>query len=133
MKMSHLFFGLLVLGGVVLAQDSPQHPNAPTTGTNLAAEVQALREALSQTQNQVAAQQAEIQTLKAQSQATPVAPATNNDVAVKTEPGTYDSASHELGETDAHGTLNIDQQLSARQDQQKGKEEKSPTGVFQIR
>ena len=65
MKMSHLFFGWLVLGGVVLAQDSPQHPNAPTTGTNLAGEVQALREALSQTQKQLAAEQQEIETLKA--------------------------------------------------------------------
>ena len=79
-------------------------PNSsPASDTNLAAEVQALREALSQTQKQVAAQQAEIQTLKAQSKAAPVTPATDNQVPVETEPRTYDLASPDLAQR-AHMT-----------------------------
>ncbi len=121
MRMSQLFFACLVLVGVVLAQDSAQRPNASTTDTNLAGEVQALREALSQTQKQVAAQASEIQALKAQSKAGTVTTATGDLSPVDNESRTYDLASPGLG------TAN-----SARQASSQDKSEKSPTGSFKF-
>src|SRR5271165_532643 len=121
MRMSQLFFACLVLVGVVLAQDSAQRPNASTTDTNLAGEVQALREALSQTQKQVVAQASEIQTLKAQSKAGTVTTATGDLSQVDNESRTYDLASPGLG------TAN-----NARQVSSQDKSEKSPTGSFKF-
>ncbi len=125
MKAIHILLTSLLLPGIALAQAKGQEPNSPSAGdSSLAAEVQALREALSQTQEQLATQQLEIQTLKAQSQTAPAAPATDNQVPAEGEPRTYDLTSH--------GTPNNDQQLSARQAQETGKAEKSPTGYFKF-
>ena len=77
MKMSHPSLAWIVLAGVALAQDNPQHLNAPTNGNNLAGEVQALRETLSHTQKQLAAQQREIETLKARLKVDSTAPTSN--------------------------------------------------------
>src|SRR5580704_14301547 len=121
MKAIHIVLGTLLLPVIPLAQAEGQEPNSSSASdTSLAAEVQVLRDALSQTQKQLARQQLEIQTLKAQSQA---APATDNQGPVETEPRTYDLASHELAETGGHGTLNVDQQPSAQQGQLTGKAE----------
>ncbi|MFY9732343.1 MAG: hypothetical protein WAK24_17170 [Candidatus Acidiferrales bacterium] len=58
---------LLIAPTVIWAQSSPD--DSPTNNTELAGEVKALREALLQTQKQMAAQQQQIETLKAQSNA----------------------------------------------------------------
>ena len=130
MKAFHILLTSLLLPGIALAQAKGQEPDSSSASdTSLAAEVQALRDALSQTQKQLAAQQLEIQTLRAQSQSTLAA---DNQGSAKTEPRTYDLASHELGETGPHGTPSIDQQLPARRDQQTGTAEKSPTGGFKF-
>ena len=72
MRAIHIVLASLLLPGITLAQAKGQDAGSPpASGTDLAAEVQALREALSQTQKQVAAQRVEIQTLKAQSKAAP--------------------------------------------------------------
>ena len=58
---------LLIAPTVIWAQSDPEKLDSSTNNTELAGEVKALREALVQTQKQVAAQQQEIETLKAQS------------------------------------------------------------------
>src|ERR1700743_2223428 len=123
MKAIHIVLGSLLLSSMALAQTNGRDPNSPSSNdTGLATEVQALREALSQTQKQLAAQQLEIQTLKAKSQTAPVAPATDGQAPAQTEPTDLTS----YGEARA---LNTDQQLRA---QQGGKAEKSPTGYFRF-
>ena len=57
MKAIHIFLAFLLLPGAVLAQDSGQEPDSSANKHDLAAEVKALREALTQTQKQLAAQQ----------------------------------------------------------------------------
>src|SRR5882762_8129817 len=121
MRAIHTLLVCLLLPGFTLAQAKGQAASSqPASRADLASEVQALREALWQTQKQVAAQQAEIQTLKTQSKTVPMTPPTDNEVPTETEPITQGLPSHEIGETSAHGTLNIDQQLSAQQAQKKG-------------
>jgi len=56
---------LLIVPGVVYAQSDPQKVDSSATNSDVATELQTLREALMQTQKQVAAQQQEIETLKA--------------------------------------------------------------------
>lgn len=129
MKAIHTLLACLLLPGISLAQAKGQDPGSlPASGTDLASEVQALREALSQTQKQVAAQQAEIQTLKMQSKASPVTPATDNQVPVER---TYDLSSPGLGATGTYDAANIGQP-SAHPAQQTGNEEKLPTGTFKF-
>ena len=124
MKVIHILPACLLLSGITWAQAKGQDPNSlPGSGTDLASEVQALREALSQTQKQVAAQQAEIQTLKTQSKATPV---TDNLVSAER---TYDLASPGLGATGTYNAASAGQQ-PAYLARQTGKEEKTPTGSF---
>ena len=104
MKAIHILLASLLLPGIVLAQANGQEPNTSSTSdTNLAAEVQALREALSQTQKQLATQQLEIQTLKAQSKAGPVTPAADGLSQVESESRTNDLLSPALGATAAYG------------------------------
>src|SRR6267378_3256170 len=67
MKPIHILLACFLLPGVVKAQTSSANPNSSANDTNLAMEVKALREALLQTQKQMAAQQREIETLKARS------------------------------------------------------------------
>src|SRR5260221_14388034 len=67
MKPIHFLLACFLLSGVVKAQTSSANPDSSANDTALAAEVKALREALLQTQKQMAAQQHEIETLKAQS------------------------------------------------------------------
>ena len=73
MKRICVFFTLLFLPGMALAQTSSQDPHSSVDDTNLAAEVKALREALQQTQKQLVNQQHEIEALKEQSKNGPAA------------------------------------------------------------
>jgi|HubBroStandDraft_6_1064221.scaffolds.fasta_scaffold00334_20 hypothetical protein len=97
MKPICLFFALLFLPGMMLAQTNGQDPNSPADDTNLSAEVKALREALQQTQKQLANQQHEIETLKEQSKNGPAAVAMNKPSPqpspMEGETGVRDSAS----------------------------------------
>ena len=96
MKPISVFFALLFLPGMMLAQTSGQDPNSSADNTNLAAEVKALREALQQTQNQLADQQHEIETLKERSKNGPAAVGTNQPSQMEGEAGVRDSASSSL-------------------------------------
>lgn len=129
MKVTHILLAGLLLPGISMAQARGQDPgSSPASGTDLASEVQALREALLQTQKQVAAQQAEIQTLKTQPQASSVTSATSNQVPVER---TYDLSSPGLGAKSTYDTANAGQP-SARPAQQTGNETKTPTGSFKF-
>jgi hypothetical protein len=66
MKIVHCTLVALLWPGMALAQSGSPQPDPPQNNADLASEVQALREALRQTQKQVAAQQQEIEALKAQ-------------------------------------------------------------------
>ncbi len=96
MKPICVFFALLFLPGMMLAQTSGQDPNFSADNTNLGAEVKALREALQQTQKQLANQQHEIETLKEQSKNGPAAVGTNQPSPTEGETGVRDSASSSL-------------------------------------
>ena len=129
MRTVHIVLACLLLPGISWAQAKGQDPGSlPASGTDLASEVQALREALSQTQKQVAAQQAEIQTLKTQSKAAAMTPATDGQAPVDR---TYDLASPGLGATGTYDTASAGQP-SAHPAQQTGNEGKTPTGSFQF-
>ncbi len=129
MRAVHILLACLLLSGITWAQAKGQDPGSlSASGTDLAAEVQALREALSQTQKQVAAQQAEIQTLKTQSKAAAMTLATDDRVPVER---TYDLASPGLGATGTYDTASTGQP-SAHPAQQTGNEGKTPTGSFQF-
>ena len=96
MKPISVFFALLFLPGMMLAQTSGQDPNSSADNTNLAAEVKALREALQQTQNQLADQRHEIETLKERSKNGLAAAGTNQPSQMEGEAGVRDSASSSL-------------------------------------
>jgi hypothetical protein len=108
---------LLLVG--MSAHARGQDSNPSTNGTNLATEVQELREAPSQTQKQLTGQASEIQTLTAQSKAGVVTPATDDLSPVDNEPRTYDLASPSHGTRGAVGIANSAQQASAQHDKQK--------------
>ena len=71
---------LLIAPGVVFAQNTPEKLDSSPNNSDVATELKTLREALMQTQKQVAAQQQEIETLKARSNAGSL-PASNAAVA----------------------------------------------------
>ena len=130
MRAIHILLACLLLPSAVLAQAKGQDPGSlPARGTDLASEVQALREALSQTQKQVAEQASEIQTLKAQSKTGVVTSTGNGFPPVESEPIAYDLLSPGLGAMGAYGTANVQQEPSAIPT---GKSEKTPTGSFQF-
>jgi hypothetical protein len=74
-------FGCLLLACLVPVQSGAQQNASSQSETDLVAQIKALREALLETQNQLAAQQMEIETLKAQQRSTP------GSVAIESAPG----------------------------------------------
>jgi hypothetical protein len=129
MKVIPILLACLLLPGITWAQANGQGAGSqPANGTDLAAEVQALREALSQTQKQVAAQASEIQMLKAQSKDASMTPATDNEVPAES---THILSSPELGAAGTNDTASTGQPF-AHPAQQTGNEEKPPTGSFKF-
>jgi len=127
MRAIPIVLACLLLSGVIWAQANGQDAgSAPASGTDLASEVQALREALSQTQKQVAAQANEIQQLKAQSGLGGVTAASDNPLPAER---TLDLPSPRLVSADTYDTASSGQP-SPHPSQQTGNEEKTPTGSF---
>jgi hypothetical protein len=89
MKPIRILFACLFLPVVALGQSSNANPDFPANDTNLAAEVKALREALLQTQKQMAAQQHEIEALKERAKTEQAASVGNQQ-----PPSSIDSAMH---------------------------------------
>jgi hypothetical protein len=115
-----LLFVWLLLSSGALAQSNAQQTSSSQSDTALAAEVKALREALLQTQKQVAAQQLEIETLKAQPKTAPAAsttsePAPSPVYAATSNDATASNVAPRAPElTTANAGVNIQQQPSAQ-------------------
>jgi hypothetical protein len=89
MKFLRSLFLLLVTPGLVWAQSSAQVTDASQNNPDVAAELKALREALLQTQKQMAAQQQEIEALKGGANTEHVVPTSNEQT-----PSLIDAAMH---------------------------------------
>jgi hypothetical protein len=79
MKLLHILCVLLLAPGLVLAQAGSQKSDSSSNNSDLATEVKALREALLQTQKQVAVQEREIETLKGERAKADPAPSAGNE------------------------------------------------------
>src|SRR5277367_2131237 len=79
MKLSLIWCALLLSPGLVLAQTSSQKSDSSSSNSDLATEVKALREALLQTQEQVALQEREIETLRGERAKADPAPSVGNE------------------------------------------------------
>ena len=110
---------LLIAPGVVWAQNSPEKLDSSTNNTEVAGEVKTLREALLQTQKQVAVQQQEIETLKAQANAGSLS-ASNQLSPTEGEAGAPDPASASIQPASAYTVAYVRQQ-PAQQDQEKAR------------
>jgi hypothetical protein len=108
---------LLIAPTVIWAQNSPDKLDSSTSSTELAGEVKALREALLQTQKQVAVQQREIETLKAQSNAGSLS-ASNQLSPTEREASAPDSASPSIQPASLSTAAYVRQQ-PVQQDQEK--------------
>ncbi len=116
--------------GVTSGTSQRANPDSSANDTNLAAEIKSLREALSQTQKQMAAQQREIQALKAQSKNAVIGAGSgelptrgNGDAGISASP---------VPEPTAASADAIIQQPSNQQLQSQGKSEPVPLGSFRI-
>ena len=118
---------LLIAPSVVWAQNSPEKLDSSTNNTELAGEVKALREALLQTQKQVATQQQEIEILKAQGNAGSLS-ASNRLSPVAGETVAHDPVSPSIQPASAYTAAYVRQQ-AAQQDQEKAE---SPIQGFKI-
>jgi hypothetical protein len=116
---------LLIAPTVVWAQSSRE--DSPANNTELAGEVKALREALLQTQKQVAAQQQEIETLKARSNSGSFS-ASNRLSPVEGDASASDSASASIQPASVNTAAYVQQQ-PVQQDQEKAQ---SPIQGFKI-
>jgi hypothetical protein len=125
-KLLHALCLLLLAPGLMLAQADPQKPDSSPNNSELATEVKALREALLQTQKQMAAQQREIEALKERAKTEQVAAAGDEP-----SPRVIDAAMHtaipsSLWSTGPIGANAVKQPVA----QQEGNEK--PLGSFNI-
>src|SRR6266404_3657590 len=123
MKPVYILLACSVLPGVVKAQTSSANPDSSQRDTNLATEVKALREALLQTQKQMAAQQREIETLKARSKDGATRTVTNEPTSSPSEIAAADSATSSVEPSTKHAGVNIRHQAPNQQLQEQGKPE----------
>jgi len=132
MKPIHILFACLFLPVAALGQSSNANPDSSVNDTNLASEVKALREALLQTQKQMAAQQREIETLKAQSKDEATRTVTNEPAPSPSEIAAADSATSSVEPSAKYAGSNSKHQPSTQQLQEQGKPEQVPLGSFRI-
>src|SRR6266851_573433 len=131
MKPIHILFACLLFPVVARGQTSNANPDSSANDTNLAAELKALREALSQTQKQMAAQQREIETLKARSKDGATRTATD-EPASPSEIAAGESATSTVEPSTEHVGVNIKRQAPTQQLQEQGKPEQVPLGSFRL-
>ncbi|HXJ85180.1 MAG TPA: hypothetical protein VMS18_00045, partial [Candidatus Binatia bacterium] len=129
MKAICVFFAFLLLPGTMPAQARGQEPSS-AGNMNLAAEVNALREALQETQKQVADQQREIEALKAQPKSGQATSSANRLSPMEGETSPPNSASPSLQPASAYSATIIAQQ-PIQQNQEKAKSEE-PLGSIKI-
>jgi hypothetical protein len=131
MKPLHILIACLLLPGVVQAQAAANLVSS-ADDTNLAAEIKSLREALSQTQKQMAAQQREIEALKAQSKNAVIGAGSSEPFPSRSNGDAGKSAAPVPESTVAPANANIQPQSSAQQLQSQDNSEPVPLGSFRI-
>src|SRR5258706_11903177 len=132
MKPIYVLLACFLLSGIVKAQTSSANPDSSANDTNLAMEVKALREALLQTQKQMAAQQRKIETLKARSKDGATRTVTNEPTSSPSEIAAADSATSSVEPSTKHAGVNIRHQAPNQQLQEQGKPEQVPLGSFRV-
>jgi hypothetical protein len=130
MKIVYCVLAALLGPGMTLAQSSSRQPISSQSKTDLTSEVQALREALLQMQKQVAAQQQEIEALKAQSKNPVTAPASSEPLPNRGNGVVGDSVPSKLESTTVSAGVTIQQQPIQTQGQTKP--EQIPLGAFRL-
>jgi hypothetical protein len=100
-KIAAILCLILVAPGLMWGQSGAQKADSPQKGSDVAAELKTLREALSQTQKQMALQQQEIDALKAQSRAEQSASLKNEQPPRLVEVSTPSGASFSPGSADS--------------------------------
>lgn len=131
MKVIYLFFALLCLSGKLQAQAGGQLPDSSANNPNLVDEVRALRDALLQTQRQVAEQQREIEILKTHSKAAPERVADSRLSRTESETSSLDPAPASLQPASTHVAVGIQRQ-PGQQNREGGKSEEPPIGSFKF-
>jgi hypothetical protein len=132
MKVIYILIACLLLPGLVRAQASGSNPDSSANDTNLAAEIKSLREALLQTQKQMAAQQREIEILKAQSKNAEVVPPGSESPASSSSAAVGNSAAPAIESTAASPSAKVQPQQPIRQAQDQSKAEQAPLGSFKF-
>src|ERR1700751_4456328 len=118
----------LIAPSILCAQSSPEKVDSSPNNSDVATELKTLREALMQTQKQVAAQQQEIESLKARSTAGSLS-ASNQLSPAEAEAGAPDSATASIQPASVHTTAYVRQQPTQQDDQEKAQ---SPIQGFKI-
>jgi hypothetical protein len=132
MKPYYILFACLLLPGVVRGQTTSTNPDPSTKDANLAAEIKALREALSQTQQQMAAQQREIDTLKAQSKNAVIGGGLSESPSSRRNEAPDNSAATAIEPKAVSTEAEVQPQSGMPQLQEQGKGNPVPLGSFKI-
>jgi hypothetical protein len=132
MKPILILITCLLLPCVVRAQGSSVNSGSSANDTGLAAEIKALREALSQTQIQMAAQQREIEALKAQSRNAVIGAGSSEAFPSRANKAAANSAASAPEPANVSPGANVQQQTPAQQIQAQGNPEPVPLGSFRI-
>jgi hypothetical protein len=129
MKPIHILIACLLLPAAVRGQTNGANPDSSANDTNLASEVKALREALLQTQQQLAAQQHEIEVLKERAKTEQAPSVGSQQPPSMFEPGMHSAIPSSSGFSNSSIGANISSQpVSHRQ----AKENQRPLGSFNI-
>jgi hypothetical protein len=129
MKPIYILLACFLLPGVVKAQTSSANPDSSANDANLATEVKALREALSQTQKQMAAQQQEIEALKERAKTEQAASVGNQQPPSMTDAGMPTAMPSSPGFASSSVGANVSGQPVSRE---QAKEHQKPLGSFNI-
>jgi hypothetical protein len=127
-KLLHTLCLLLLAPGLILAQADPQKPDSSPNNSDLATEVKALREALLQTQKQMAAQQREIEALK-EAKASQVASVGNEQAPRMMDAAMHTAIPSSPGVASSPIGANVSSQPVS---QEQAKDNQRPLGSFNI-
>src|SRR5580704_10490860 len=132
MRPIYILIACLLLSGAVRAQAGGTNPDSSASDANLAAEIKSLREALVQTQKQMAAQQREIEALKAQSKNSESGAATSESPANRANEAVGNSAAPGVEPGTVTPSANIQPQQATQQGQPQGNQQQEPLGSFKF-
>jgi hypothetical protein len=125
------FCALLLASDLTLAQSAPPTTSSPSS--DLAAQVESLQHTIAQMQEQMAAQQREIETLKGQSNAPAAMPVANASVPTRSEGNAQYVTSSAPQPEAASRALKVEQPVAVAQEaQEKPKSQQAPLGSFKV-